>query len=265
MKTTHELVELFRQGTEHLSNMANNLDFPWSITDERDPRRIHNIYVRSLITCYVSKYAQLSHAILEAIENNQFLIYALAGRSLIEITATLRYYVIYKYLPLFEKGSLDNSEMKQLLEIDDRHLRGGRFSWEMFFLKEYEKLKEETVKQLKSKKEKQKHIADGIIAEQVNVLTCVEKWADECPEILLGYNLYCDLVHPNIGSAFLVASTNERGLYFSPSKGTPVGKAVFEQSFPILVSITHKQFGDHLLRLMGTIWADDEFDPPVIH
>ena len=114
------------------------------------------------------------------------------------------------------------------------------------------------MQQLRSKKAKQKYVSDGIIHEQVNVLTCIEKWADQTPEVLVAYNLFCDLVHPNIGSAFLVASTSKTKLYFSRFKGKLVGKSIFEQSFPILVSVTQKPFGEFLLMLMATIWQDDE-------
>lgn len=122
----------------------------------------------------------------------------------------------------------------------------------------YAKLKEDALKQLQNKKAKQKHVAESILQEQVNVMTCIEKWAENTPEVLIAYNLFCDLVHPNIGSSFLVASTSDEGLYFSRFKGELVGKSIFEQSFPILLSVTHKPFGDFLLLLMGTIWQDDE-------
>ena len=114
------------------------------------------------------------------------------------------------------------------------------------------------MKQLAAKKSKQRYVAQGITAEQVNVTICVGKWAETTPEILVAYSLFCDLVHPNLGSAFLVASSNEKGLYFTPSRGTSLGFTIFEQSFPILVSTTMKPFGDHLVMLMGTIWQAAE-------
>jgi hypothetical protein len=257
MQTTSELIELFRQGAKHLSNMASNLDFPWS-PDVDDPRKLHNVYARNLITCYVSKYAQLCETILLSVDNKNYMTYALAGRSLIEITATLRYYVHFKYRPLLDRGALTLDEMKELIEIDDRHLRGGRFDWESFLFQRYEKLMDDAVKYLGSKSAKQKKVVEGIIAEQVNVLTCIEKWANDSPLVLVAYNLFCDLVHPNIGSSFLVASTCESGIYFTPSKGRSVGADIFEQSFPILLAVTHEQFSESLLQLIGTIWQDDE-------
>ena len=257
MQTVPELMKSFRQGTEALSKMAENLDSPWS-PSHNNPRQLHNVYARNLITSYVSKFAQLCETVIDSVENQRYLIYALAGRSLIESTATLRYYMLFQYKPLLDKSPLTRDDMKRLIDIDDRHLRGGRFDWESYFFERYEKLKDEAVKQLASKKGKQKYIADGIIAEQVNVLTCIEKWAETTPEVLVTYNLFCDLVHPNIGSSFLVASTNDQGLYFSPSKGKSVGADILEQSFPTLVSVTQKPFGEHLVMLMRTIWQEDE-------
>jgi hypothetical protein len=83
--------------------MAENLNFPWDPTQD-DLRKLHNNYARNLITCYVSKFSNLSEAILYSIENENYLVYALAGRALIETTAILRYYVIHQYKPLLDKG-----------------------------------------------------------------------------------------------------------------------------------------------------------------
>jgi hypothetical protein len=107
---------------------------------------------------------------------------------------------------------------------------------------------------LKDKKNKSK----APTGEQINASTCVEKWAAVTPEIQIAYNLFCDLVHPNIGSTFLVASTAEDKLYFSRFRGEPVGRQILAQSFPTLLSATHKHFGEYLLALMGTIWQDNE-------
>lgn len=252
MKSITEMLDIFRQGTAHLTKMAEKLSFPWDPT-QNDPRKLHNNYARNLITGYVSKFSDLSNAILDAIEKENYLVYALAGRSLIETTATLRYYVFHQYKPLLDKASLSMEDMRSLIEIDDRHLRGSRFDWESFLYKRYSKLKEDAIKQLDMKKNKQRHVIDGIIHEQVNVLTCIEKWAEQTPEVLITYNLFCDLVHPNIGSFFLVTSMSDSKLYFSRFKGELVGKSIFEQSFPILLSVTHKPFSDLLLHLMTTI------------
>jgi hypothetical protein len=257
------LLELLREGNQHLVNMTKSLDFPWDPTTVPDgnPRRLHNMYARSLITCYVSKVADLSDGILDAVERSHFLVYALCGRALIETTATLWYYVTTQYKPLLDRGALDGEAMRTLIDIDDRHLRGTRFDWESFLLFNYTKLKADEIVALdakrKNKKSSDKSPPDAL-PRQVNVSTCIEKWAAESPGVSVAYNLFCDLVHPNIGSTFLVASTSSRGLYFSRSRGESVGRQIFEQSLSILLATAHKPFGPLLLMLMGTIWQDDE-------
>lgn len=256
MPTTTELVEIFRQGNLHLSEMVENLDFPWT-PGETEPRRLHNLYARCLITSYVSKFTQLSDGLLYSYENQKYLIYAQTGRALIELTATLRYYVVTQYMPILDKGSVSREDMQKLLEIDLRHLGGGRFDWKSFVFEDYEKLTKDCIDKITSKRRSNTDEGPEYI-EQVNVKTCIDKWALKEPGVMIAYDLFCDLVHPNIGSSFLVSSANKNGLYFSTSKGVSVGIGIFEQSFPLLLSITAKVFGDYLAVMMGTIWHDDQ-------
>jgi hypothetical protein len=260
MQSVPELMDMLRQGTIHLVKMSEKLNCPWT-PDEKDPRRLHNMYVRCLITCYVTKFAQMSEAILDSVDDQRFLVYAMAGRSLIEMVATLRYYLLENYKPLLNKGSLSMEEMNKLLEIHHRHMRGSRFDWDAFFSGRYEELDVAAAQALADKKAKAKTKKDPSsegLPNQINVMTCIEKWGEETPRIMVIYALFCDLVHPNIGSSFLVASTNEDGLHFSQSKGGSFGAKIFEQSLPLLVSATMKPFGEQLATLMLTIYQDDE-------
>lgn len=257
---TLALLDQFKQGNSHLVAMAEKLDIAWS-PETGDPCKLHNCYVRNLVCCYVSKVVDLSQSILDGLARLDYLTYSLCGRALIEAVATLRYYVLHQYKPLLDKGSLQLSDMQQLIQIDDRHLRGTRFDWESFLFKNYSKLKEDTVKQLSEKKDKSRPgrtPTEEATVPQVNVLTCLEKWAAETPEVLIAYNLFCDLVHPNIGSNFLVASVTSETLYFTKHKGQLVGHQIFEQSFPILLSVALKPFGQLLTALMATCWHDEE-------
>lgn len=104
--STEELIATIRQGTVHLEGMAGKLEFTWNPDCAGDPRSLHNMYARNLLTSYVSRFSELSRALLSAVDTRNYLIYALTGRSQIEITGTLRYYVLHKYKPLFDKGSL---------------------------------------------------------------------------------------------------------------------------------------------------------------
>lgn len=258
------LVSALRAGTEHITAMAKKMEARWEPEGD-DPRRLHNMFARNLITCYASKLSDLSNGVLHGMEQSNFLVYALCGRALIEITATLRYYIHEQYKPLLDKGNLSHDDMVRLIEIDDRHLRGSRFDWQSFLLRNYRKLREDAVADLAAKQKGGAKPASsgGGLQPQVNVQTCMEKWGKELPEVLIAYNLFCDLVHPNIGSTFLVASTSEDGLYFSRFRGSPVGRPIFEKSVALLISVTHKPMGDLLTFLMGTIWTEEELGAEV--
>ena len=54
-----------------------------------------------------------------------------------------------------------------------------------------------------SKMPEQEHLA------QVNVQTCLQEWYRDSPKLESLYDLMCDLVHPNIGSAFLVVRAQD--------------------------------------------------------
>ena len=108
-KSTPELIDLLREGTRHLSRMAEELDTAWDPTPQQDPRLVHNMYVRNLVASYASRFSELSNGVLTALKGGDFLVYALCGRALIETTATLRYYVTRKYKPLLDRKSLDEA------------------------------------------------------------------------------------------------------------------------------------------------------------
>jgi hypothetical protein len=257
--TADECLTMFRQGTKHLSAMAAKMEVCWN-PNESNPRRLHNLYARNLITCYVAKFAELSSSIIDAVEKGQYLTYALCGRSLIEHAATLRYYALHRYPPLFGKGEVD---VNQLIEVDDQHLRGGKFDWEAFLAGDYQKLwsvaAEKSRVQAKGKSQQKKAWHDlGTQPTVVRIGDCIKSWAAVSPGVGVVYDLFCDMVHPNIGSTFLVASVGPSGLYFSKNRGESVGKRIFEQSFPMLVSATQKPFGEFLAILTGTILADAE-------
>ena len=237
--------------------MADEMDVAWDPTLHEDPRRVHNMYVRNLVTSYVSRFSELCNGVLSALERGDLLVYALCGRGLIETTAILRYYVLRKYKPLFDKKALDGDGMKKLIDIDDRHLRGTGFDWGAFMFRRYTKLSEDA--QLRrGHKGRSRQAEYGAMPGQIPVGRCIDSWSKETPSIGVAYDLFCDMVHPNAGSSFLVASTSADGLHFSKSKGERVGTAIVEQSLLLLLSVTQRPFGQYLTMLMGTVWQDDE-------
>lgn len=128
---SQKLLAEFREGTRHLSELAQDLDIPWDRTIN-DPRRLHNSYVMNLLACYAGKTADLSESLLNALDRFDYFTYALCGRALIETVATLRYYIIHQYKPLIDKGaSLQKiySRLSKLMIgiLEERDSTGGLF------------------------------------------------------------------------------------------------------------------------------------------
>lgn len=253
-------LNIFKAGTGHLTKCADNLlDNPWDMM-AIDPRKAHNYYVHCLVSVYLSKHAKLSNALLTALGNDDYLTYALCGRSLIEMVATLRYYIFNRYKPVLDKDSYTVEDLQALVKIDDQPLRGSRFDWQSFVHRRYAKLIEDTAKQITAKKQGKRLETPAVAPEQINVATCLDKWAAEVPEVQMIYNLFCDLVHPNIGSNFLVSSVREEKIHFAQNKGEMIGHQIFEESFPLLISVVIKPFVESLDMLMRTSWQKDEIN-----
>lgn len=58
---------------------------------------------------------------------------------------------------------------------------------------------------------------------QVNILTCLETWIREEPAIGKLYGLFCDLVHPNLGSTLMVTRIYDQKIVVGGSSGTSFG------------------------------------------
>lgn len=257
MPTMSETIRNMRDGSDSLHKMASALDFKWD-PDERNLQRLHNMYIRNLLACYSAKISELTATALDGIETQRYLMYALAGRSLIECAATLRYYVLYKYAPLLDRRNKTYAAMKELLDIDDQHLRGTRFDWEAFVTGRHRLLLDDVARRLANKRGTPPPGSNETRPPQVNTKTCLDKWAAEEPKALVAYDLFCDLVHPNVGSSFLVASFSGEQLFFSPGKGESLGAHIAEDTLPLLYVFGHTPFKKYLVMLMATMWEDDE-------
>ena len=255
--STADLVEQLRRGTQHLNNMVDGLDTPWDPTPRDDPRQVHNMYVKNLVASYVNRFSELSNGVLGALERGDFLVYTLCGRALIETTAMLRYYVMRKYKPLMDSKVLDGHGMKKLVDIDDQHLRGTGFDWESFMFQRYSRLSD-AAQRRRGHKGSARRTERGALPKQVPIGRCIDSWSKETSSVGVAYDLFCDMVHPNAGSSFLVASTGPGGLHFTKARGERVGKAIVDRSLLLLLSVTQKPFGQYLAMLMGTVWQDDE-------
>jgi hypothetical protein len=72
---------------------------------------------------------------------------------------------------------------------------------------------------------------------QVNILTCLETWIREEPAIGKLYGLFCDLVHPNLGSTLMVTRIYDQKIVVGGSSGTSFGIEIFNYTFADLFSV----------------------------
>lgn len=192
-----------------------------------EPQRLFSQYIDVLVSIYTNKLSLLSRALIQALNSGDFLSYGMIGRSVFEHTAVLRYYLITKMLPMIDEiksdGVITPEETVELLSLMDKHIRGNRFAWEEFFSKAFDSRSKIRVKKP--------------FQEQVNVKTCIDKWVREEPSIGPLYGLFCDLVHPNLGSTLLITRLSGDQLGIGGSAGEPLGLVIFTHTFQSFLNL----------------------------
>lgn len=195
---------------------------------EDNPHQLYDYYLDSLLIVYYNKYAILCQALIQSLNSENYLIYGLIGRAIIEHTAILRYYVTSKMLPLvelaLEDGQITEDEVAQIIPWLEKHLSGQRFNWAEFLADYFHEVEE-------------KNNTTSNEASQVNIVTCLEKWIKHNPDIGSMYALFSDLVHPNLGSTLLICRLVGNQVGIGGSQGEAVGLEIFKRTFPQLLAI----------------------------
>jgi len=197
--------------------------------------------------------------LIEAVNKYDFLGYALAARSIVEIVATLRYLLVNKLQPIVHEmttaGQYDASHVQRLIQEEDVYLRGTRFDWIQFFESGFRPLNERyaewLVEKKKDKKAKKWKPGRQPPLEQVGTLTCLEKWAAVQPRVGVLYDLLCDMVHPNLGSVISTMVPDGNKVRFRVRHPTSEGLKLFQLSFPAFATLTgheHAQLFSILMR-----------------
>lgn len=251
-----ELLKLLEDSIPQLQMMTRQLTVEWQ-PEQPSLKHLHNHYIDLLLAVYIAKHAAYNENLVSSLNRFDYLGYALNARSIIESTATLRYYLKEKYLPLFQSGTVN---LQELLSVHNQHLRGSRFDWEKFISKQFKEMAEDVIQNI-SKKNIKTELKGSIIRiqnAQVNVLTCIEKWAREAPFVMILYELLCEMIHPNLGSTFLVASIKDGNLHFGCHTGVPAGHSIFETTLGWLMPAGHKEFGHLIGDLIFTKYQKNE-------
>ncbi len=221
-----------------------------------------NQYVDILLAVSLHKFSSLTATLIESVNRGNYLTYALVGRSLIEHTATLRYYWEKRLAPIIQtasgRGSVTPDEKKSAILSLDQHLRGSRFDWLSFELKDYRQLRESQAARRRERRGTQAGTLREGFPDQISVVTALDHWAKAEPGVHIAYDLFCDLVHPNLGSNFLVMARDEGRLKVDPQGANAVGFDIFRQSLPFLVSSAIRE-GSQLIPMFALIrYQDDE-------
>jgi hypothetical protein len=77
--------------------------------------------------------------------------------------------------------------------------------------------------------------------EQTSVTTCLEKWAEDEAGIGVLYDLFCDLVHPNIGSVMSTMVHVGDEVRFRIRDPSSEGLMLFQKSFPAFQVLTGRE------------------------
>lgn len=253
-------LEAFEGFVEQFEQFAEKVD-TLCFAPEEDLRLLHNNYVDMIRAVYLVKTTALCKSLADSVNRLDFLAYALIGRSLIEHAANFRYFFREQIAPLV-KADASPEDMEAFRKLCEVHIRGTRFDWHAFLVKNFEKMKAEVREKLKagSNAPKASH-ADS--PRPVPIKKCIDAWGKETPAVVIAYDLFCDLVHPNVGSNFLTMTVDGYQFRIRPNSVECVAFTIFEDSFPLLLACSLKEIAWLLAHTLLLKYQDDELPPGV--
>lgn len=245
-----QIMDLTVTSTKHAFRAVEKFDHAFTFDEPEDIRILHNRYVDALFASHLLKVAILNASMIDAANKYDFMSYALAGRSFIEVTATLRYYLRRKIEPVVSRAARDGkvtyADLQELVKHEDLLLRGSRFDWEKFFRQGFAALTDDYSDWMQRKKKEgaraERWKAKPLFSPQVNAATALERWAEDDPRIGVMYDLFCELVHPNVGSTLCIASSRNGGISFQVDLSDTFGIKLFELSYGPLQTLIGKEF-----------------------
>jgi hypothetical protein len=190
---------------------------------------------------YAAKYRELLETIIRSTGNKEYLVFAHCGRGIIETTAILRYYntKIFSIVQnAKDRDAFSDDEISRIVELLDKHSRGGRFDWEAFWLSNRKDMAVKLVAAWKNRKnQKAENSLPASNPSQINTNTAIDNWLVEEPAIVLVYEFFCELVHPNLGSNFLVMGANDSSLHVAGGTIKSVGHSLTMEGIKFLVPV----------------------------
>ncbi len=219
-----KLLDAYVKATDTLTEESLLLEVYYK-PPEGDSRHLFNQYINLIWTTYIVKFSTLMQSLILAVNRDDFLTYGLIGRSMIEHAAVLRYYHKTQIVPNLqepiETKNVTTQQLQDLIVILDKHLRGGRFDWQSFLTNDFSSLFSERRPNLN----------------QFRVGECIKDWTKDDSSIKVLYDLFCDLVHPNLGSTLLTVKVWPDGTGVGGSRGYPFGRDLFAKTIAGLLQM----------------------------
>lgn len=231
-------IEAFHRGMEdnQISFAEISLpDFDFSPRAEKHPYEILGQFFKFIHVSYVEKFRDLVGGFICSINDRQYLLAALCGRSLIESTATLRYYnaaVMKKARVSAEReiSGLDIDFLQDAFRLAEQHMKGSRLNWVDFFTSDkrnfiHDLVEREKRRLAKEKPRKEEYLTSPPIGK------FMDSWFDDEPELVaLSYNFFSELVHPNLGSNLLLTGVSEGKVQVGRNSNRAAGKAICREA-----------------------------------
>lgn len=201
----------------------------------------HTLWHLYVVQC--EKYAQCIAGVIRSLNDQQYLLTGLCCRAFMEHAAASRY-VVRKLERVAREATnpdqFSSDDLKKILDTVDQFARGGRFNWQRYLSGgQLSSFAEEI-----AASDKGLDRIDQPNPTSINIKTAIDDWSKEHAGFALIYAFLCEVVHPNIGSTFLVVG-DHRSPLAAGGLETTLGRRMSEKMLmnllPVVKEAAHQQ------------------------
>ena len=235
---------------------------------DKHPYQVLGNFFKFIHVTYVEKYRDLIGDFIDASNSKRYLTVALCGRSLIEATASLRFYnnAVMKKVRISTKKDLDGIDfefLRDALDLATKHMHGSKLNWGDFFTSDKKTFVAKLVEKEKIRLRKEPPKKEDYV-QSLPVAKFLDSWFDEDPELVaLAYNFYSELVHPNLGSNLLLTGVAEGRVQVGRESNRSVGKTICREAVTFLAPIL-KEASRQLAQSIMLSSLGNRIDPPEV-
>jgi len=234
----------------------------------KHPYQVLGNFFKFIHVTYVEKYRDLIGDIIDASNSKRYLTVALCGRSLIEATASLRFYnnAVMKKVRVSTKKDVEGIDfefLKDGLDLVTKHMHGSKMNWGEFFTSDKKTFAATLVEKEKMRLRKEPPKKEDYI-QSLPVSKFLDSWFDEDPELVaFAYNFYSELVHPNLGSNLLLTGVTEGKVQIGRESNRSVGKTICREAVTLLAPIL-KEASRQLAQSIILSSLGNRIEPPEV-